>query len=202
METCPQTIQKKRKPRLLTRPSAIKYASALLPIAFCGWLDLRSWNVDRVLRNDIKTEFDRNISVELHLHGVLAEGLDRGVEMDALLLYGEASRDELVVDVVHGDRAEHLAAFARLHGECKAGLLKLLTELLSTIQLERLALGATLFKRLDLLTVRRGNGRSKATWQEIITCITGTHFDLVAFAAETFDGLDEEDFAGSHFIMY
>jgi hypothetical protein len=131
---------------------------------------------------------DVSMFTELHFDRVLAEGLHRGVQVDALLVDREAASHEFIVEVVHGDGAEHLAAFARLHGEREAGQLEFLGEFLRAVEFERFALGATLLERFDLLAVRGGDRRGKATREEKIAGIACTHFDLVAFAAETFDG--------------
>jgi hypothetical protein len=59
-------------------------------------------------------------------------------------------------------------------------------------QFLRLALGAALLERLDLLAVGAGERHRDALGQEVIARVSGADFDLVAFAAEAFDGFDEE----------
>ena len=102
------------------------------------------------------------------------------------------------MDVGGGDGAEHAAALARLHGERERGLLQLGGDFLRAGQLLGLAHGAALLERLDLLAVRAGERHRDAAGQEVIARITRADFDWVAFAAETVDGLDEEDVAVGH----
>ena len=136
--------------------------------------------------------------MELDLHLVLAEGLHRGVQVDLLLFDLHAGLDQLLVDVGGGDRTEQLAALAGLDGERDGDLGDLIGQRLGAGQFGDLALGAALLQRLDALAVGLGEGDSKLLREEVITGVAGADFDLVAFGAQTVNGLEEQNFVMSH----
>ena len=57
---------------------------------------------------------------------------------------------------------------------------------------------ATLLERLHVLLISRIERHRNFAREQIIARIAGADFDLIAFAAEAFDGFDEEDFCLSH----
>ena len=89
-------------------------------------------------------------------------------------------------------------SLARLYREGQARFLKLLREILREVDLRLLALGAPLFQRLDVLFVRGAQRHRDLAREEKIAGVASADFDLIAFAAEAFDGFDEENFCVSH----
>src|SRR5208283_5206984 len=128
---------------LAERPGGLPPCLALPALLVLGGLFLGRGHY-RVLGHDVKGQLDRDVGVELHLDRVLAERLDRRVQLDPLAVDRDAGADELVVEVARSDGAEHLAALARHHREGQARLLQLLRELLGAAQLVGLALRAAL----------------------------------------------------------
>src|SRR6185312_6722824 len=129
--------------------AALTGGLALRLAAGLGLLLLRGWGDDRVLRHDVEGDLHRDVGVQLDGHGVAAEGLDRGEEVDALLVQVEARRRKPGMEVGRRDRAEHLAALAGLdHEGLEAGALELLGQRLRAVELMGLALGAALLQRL------------------------------------------------------
>ena len=61
-------------------------------------------------------------------------------------------------------------------------------------KVDTLAAGAALLERLDVLLVSRIQRHRDLAREKIIAGVAGADFDLIAFAAEAFDGFDEEDF--------
>src|SRR3954463_5219427 len=82
---------------------------------------LRRRGLDRVFGNDVEGQLHADIGVQLDLHLVLAEGLDRLAGVGAAVFHVDAGRSQLLVDVVRRDGAEQLAAFAGLHRDGDAG---------------------------------------------------------------------------------
>ncbi len=161
-------------------------------------MTLRLGRLDRILGNDLERKFDRNLGVQLDLHLVLAEGLDRLAKVDAALLDRDAGSRELVVEIIRGDRTEELAALARLDGDGDAGLLELLGQDLSAVEFFGFAEGAGLLEGVDLLAVGDGQRNRHALGQEEIAGVTGADFDLVAFGTKAVDRFEEENFVVSH----
>ncbi len=119
-------------------------------------------------------------------------------EMDLALVDRDARRNELVVEVVRGDGAEHLAAFARFHGDRDRGLLDLRGQRLRAFDFFRFAESASFLERIDLLAIRMRHRNGNFAGQEIIASVASFDFNLVAFGAETGDRFEEEHFTVSH----
>src|SRR6478609_5090387 len=180
-----------------------KKAAGLTAASFTSSVGLRGRRrLDRILGDDVEAELDGDFGMQADLNLVLAEGLDRLAEVDAALLEGDTGRGELLVDVVRGDRAEELAALARLHGDGDARLLDLLGERLGAVELLGFAEAAGLLEGLHALAVGAGERHGHALGQEEIAGVAGADLDLVAFGAETVDGFEEEDFVISHVLSW
>jgi hypothetical protein len=53
-----------------------------------------------------------------------------------------------------------------------------------------------------LLAIGYRYGRRKSPGKQVISGVTGTHFDLIAFPAEAFDGFEQEDFTVCHNFLF
>src|SRR6478609_7756771 len=180
-----------------------KKAAGLTAASFTSSVGLRGRRrLDRILGDDVEAELDGDFGMQADLNLVLAEGLDRLAEVDAALLEGDTGGGELLVDVVRGDRAEQLAALARLHGDGDARLLDLLGQRLGAVELLGFAEAAGLLEGLDALAVGTGERHGLALGQEEIAGVAGADFDLIAFGAKAVDRLEEEDFVISHVLSW
>src|SRR5579885_2093224 len=158
----------------------------------------RGGRLDRIFRDDVEGEIDRNVRMEPDLDGVLAEGLHRGVKVDALLLNGEAGGGKLVVEIVDGDGTEHHAALARFHRKRQRSLFQVFRQLLRARQFVGLPRGPALLESVNLAAVRTGDGNGKFLRKQKIPGVAGTDLDLVALAAEAVDRPKKKNFVVGH----
>ena len=63
---------------------------------------------------------------------------------------------------------------------------------------DKITQNAALFQRIDLLSIRAGERYRDFARQKKIAGVASADFNLIAFAAEAFDGFDEENFTCGH----
>jgi hypothetical protein len=94
------------------------------------------------------------------------------------------------VDVGRGDAPNSLPPSPVFTAKARETFSSFLASAWAPVSSSASRTAATLFERLDLLAIGRGERHRLAAGQEEIARVSGADFDLIAFAAETVDGFD------------